>query len=383
MLFMSTVDETSSAAETDIQATETPTTTADEITASSSTPEPPTEIISSDVVTAPSSSVAEPTETVSAEVDVTASDSVVEPTEMSSAEVDVPADVEAMDGINDEDEAHNSERPARKSLKKKPKGLPLTDFKVGDTIKATARSVAAYGAFMDVGAETDGLLHISNLSIDYVASVKDVIEVGQEYEVRILTIDLTKKQIALTLLTEEQEQQSVAAATRSPKRDQRSKGGDNSGGGTAGRRDEGLILKQLEEKGWDENLFVTGTVVSTVDFGAFVRVDSSQLNSEVAGEFDGLVHISALAAGRVKSVADAVKVGDVVQVRCKGIEQRKVSLSMVSLAAEAEAAEARGSSSEPFQDQGNKDWKEAMEKIQETMPTFSNKPVMMNSRKSS
>jgi hypothetical protein len=43
-----------------------------------------------------------------------------------AAEVEVPAEVEKMDGIADEDEAHNAERPARKSLKKKgPKGAPL------------------------------------------------------------------------------------------------------------------------------------------------------------------------------------------------------------------------------------------------------------------
>ena len=303
--------------------------------------------------------------------------------EEASGDEKVPSEVLAMDGVQSEEEAHNADRPARKSLKKKPKGLPLTDFKVGDTIKAKAKGVAAYGAFMDIGAESDGLLHISNLSTDFVSAVKDVITVGEEYEVRILTIDLDKKQIGLSLLTEEQESDAAERATqaRPPKREQqsqRSKGGDNSN-----RRDDGVILQQLQEKGWDESLFVSGTVVSSVDFGAFVRVDASQLNAEVTGEFDGLVHISQLAAGRVKSVSDVVKVGDAVQVRCTGIEQRKVSLTMVSVAAAAEAAEARGGSGDGSQDvpQGNKEWKADMEKLQEAMPLFSNRPVIVNSRK--
>jgi predicted RNA-binding protein with RPS1 domain len=364
MLYMSTVDETSSE----------PTVVED------SAPETPLE------VGAPKASAA--TEDVEAVVPAQVqAESIVEAAEpiaedvKEATEMEIPAEVQAMDGVNGETEAHNAERPARRSLKKKPKGLPLTDFKVGDTIKGKAKSVAAYGAFMDIGAETDGLLHISNLSTDFVSSVKDMIDVGQEYDVRILSIDLTKKQVALSLLTEEQEESTAAA--RPPKREARAKSGDrNDSGGNANRRDDAALLKQLQEKGWDEDQFVSGTVVSTVDFGAFVRVDANQLNSEVNGEFDGLVHISALASGRVKSVTDVVKVGETVQVRCKGIDDRKVSLSMVSTADEAVAAEARGSSFDAgSQDQGNKDWKEAMLKLQEGVPAFVNKPVVVNSRK--
>jgi predicted RNA-binding protein with RPS1 domain len=158
-------------------------------------------------------------------------------------ESDVPSEVLAMDGVQSQDEAHNVTRPARKYLTKKPKGLPLSDFKVGDTIKAKARTVAAYGAFMDIGAETDGLLHISNLSTEFVSSVNDVIEVGKDYDVRIMSIDMAKKQIALTFLTEEQETEAASnMSSRPPKQQQqqqqqqRSKGGDNNSGGN--RRDD-------------------------------------------------------------------------------------------------------------------------------------------------
>ena len=272
-------------------------------------------------------------------------------------------------------------------IKKKAKALPLSDFKVGESYKGKVKAVTNYGAFLDIGAETDGLLHISNLSVDFVSNVKDFIEAGKEYDVRIINIDESKKQIALTLLTAAQEDEAVANAARPPaKREQRSRqSGNSSSGGGGNRRDDGPVLKLLQEKGWDDSKFVTGSVVSTVDFGAFVRVDCNQFHEDVVGEVDGLVHISALATGRVNSVESVVKVGDQVQVRLKTIDQQKVSLTMVSVADDAAQAEARsggkfsGGSDQVFQ--GNKDWKEAMETLQSTMPTFANKPVVMDARK--
>ena len=64
----------------------------------------------------------------------------------------------------------------------------------------------------------------------------------------------------------------------------------------------------------------TGTVVKIMDFGAFVNF---------LGKRDGLVHISELASKRVQSVADVVKEGDIVKVKCLGVDDRgKVKLSM-------------------------------------------------------
>ena len=290
-----------------------------------------------------------------------------------TAEEGVPAEVEALDGINSEEEAHNAERPARKSLKKKNKegATPLTELKVGDTIKARVKALASYGAFMDIGAETDGLLHISNLSVDYVADVKDILEEDKEYDVRIIDVDAVKKQISLTLLTEAQEEEAKANAAeqRQPKREQQQPGG--------GRRDDSAVLNALQEKGWDTEQFVEGTVVNTVDFGAFVRVDCSQLNPDVEGSVDGLVHISSLAAGRVGAVTDVVNVDDKVQVRMKSIEgSRKVSLSMISSEDEQPARGAAAAGAV----EGNKDWKEAVEKMQKEMPVFQNKPRVVDKR---
>eukprot|EP00531_Pseudo-nitzschia_arenysensis_P019166 CAMPEP_0116135622 /NCGR_PEP_ID=MMETSP0329-20121206/11286_1 /TAXON_ID=697910 /ORGANISM="Pseudo-nitzschia arenysensis, Strain B593" /LENGTH=326 /DNA_ID=CAMNT_0003630429 /DNA_START=166 /DNA_END=1146 /DNA_ORIENTATION=- len=286
------------------------------------------------------------------------------------AEETVPAEVEAMDGVESSDEAHNVERPARSSIKKKkPAGKDLSEFSEGSMVKGTIKSIASYGAFVDIGASTDGLLHVSQLSADFVSDVNDIVSEGQEVEVRIVKIDAGKGQVGLSMMTEEQ------AAASKPQRQPRRGGG---------RKDDSALLSALSEKGWDQTVMVEGTVVSTVDFGAFVKVDASALNSECEGTFDGLVHISCLKIGRVASVTDVVKPDDKVQVRCKSIDGRKVSLTMLSVEdEEAKAAEGGGrQSGGGFSDgldpgDGAKDWKESVAKFDEDQPSFKNTPLII------
>jgi len=286
-------------------------------------------------------------------------------------ETEVPAEVEAMDGVESTDEAHNVDRPARSSIKKKkPAGKDLSEFSEGSMVKGTVKSIASYGAFVDIGASTDGLLHVSQLSAEFVSDVSDVVKEGQEVEVRIVKIDAGKGQVGLSLMTEEE------AAASKPSRPAKRGGG--------GRRDDTAVLSALTEKGWDQTVMVEGTVVSTVDFGAFVKVDASTLNGECEGSFDGLVHISSLKIGRVASVSDVVKPDDKVQVRCKSIDGRKVSLTMLSVEdEEAKAAEGGGrGGGGGFSDgldpgDGAKDWKESVAKIEEDMPSFKNTPLIV------
>mmetsp|Transcript_7399 Transcript_7399/g.10500 ORF Transcript_7399/g.10500 Transcript_7399/m.10500 type:complete len:366 (-) Transcript_7399:74-1171(-) len=282
------------------------------------------------------------------------------------AEETVPAEVEAMDGIDSPEEAHNEERKDnRGSLKKHkrgPKGTPISELEVGSTISGKVKTIASYGAFVDIGASTDGLLHISRLSAEYVADVNEILSVGQEIEVRIANVDAGKNQVALSMISEEEEK---AAARPQRERAPRQQ-----------RRDDSAITSALEDKGFDSDQFVEGEVVSTVDFGAFVRVDASTLNSEVEGSMDGLVHISCLAAGRTNNVSDIVSVGDKVQVRLKGIQGNKVSLSMIK---EEDEQPRGGRNAEPVVE-GAKDWKESLERIQSDMASFENKPLVVDNR---
>jgi len=287
-------------------------------------------------------------------------------------EIEVPAAVEAMEGVESNDEAHNLERPARAALKKKKPGKDLSEFSEGSTVKGTIKSLASYGAFVDIGASTDGLLHVSQLSAEFVSDVSDVVKEGQEVEVRIVKIDAGKGQIGLSMMTEEE------AAASKPSRPSNNR--------RQGRRDDSALLNALNEKGWDATVMVEGTVVSTVDFGAFVKVDASTLNSECEGSFDGLVHISSLKVGRVASVSDIVSPDDKVQVRCKAIDGNKVSLTMLSVEdEETKAAEGGRRGGGGFNDEfdpgeGAKDWKESVSKFEEVQPVYKNNPLIINKR---
>lgn len=299
--------------------------------------------------------------------------------EATVATEEIPTEVVAMDGVASPDEAHNAERPARKELKKKrpPKGKPLSEFAVGSTVKAVVKSVASYGAFCDFGASSDGLLHISRMSKEYVGDVNEVLSVGQEVDVRIVEIDEQKNQIALSLLTETEEGEAKAAQNKSRenKKERRPQGGQQGGG----PRTANPVLAALVEKGFDSEKFVSGKVVSTVAFGAFVRVEANQLNEAVEGDFEGLVHISALTAGRASAVTDIVNVDDTVSVRVKSIGDGKVSLTMVSVDDEQSQASSRAQTQ--TESVGAADWKESLERLKSDMPAFTNSPLIVDMRK--
>lgn len=80
-----------------------------------------------------------------------------------------------------------------------PKRLRLAELTPGATIKGTVKNIAQFGAFIDIGAEQDGLVHISELSEDRVRRVEDVVRVGQEVEVTILDVDRNRKRISLSM----------------------------------------------------------------------------------------------------------------------------------------------------------------------------------------
>lgn len=317
----------------------------------------------------------------------------------------VPAEVADMDGVESDDEAHNVDRPARQQLKKKKgnQGLALSEFEEGSTVTGTIKAIAAYGAFVDIGATTDGLIHISQLATGFVSDVNDVVKEGQEVQVRILKIDNKKGQIGLSMVTAEEEATSEEAAAQArqqrPPRRQKNQG-DGGGGGGGTRRDDSAVRSSLQEKGWDESVMVEATVVSTLDFGCFVRVDASTLNSEVEGNFDGLVHISAMQTGRVGSVTDIVNAGDKIQVRLTNIDGSKVSFTMLSVEDEISksegrssrgAAGGRGDSDSDGGDfgvdyndvvvEGAKDWMESMVKMGDDMPVFKNTVVVQDRRR--
>jgi uncharacterized protein len=79
------------------------------------------------------------------------------------------------------------------------------DLKVGMALNGIVTNVAAFGAFVDVGVHQDGLVHISQLADRYVKDPNQIVKVGQQVQVRVLSIDLQRKRIGLTMRKEKAE----------------------------------------------------------------------------------------------------------------------------------------------------------------------------------
>ena len=83
--------------------------------------------------------------------------------------------------------------------------LRLQDLKPGLKLMGTVRNVVDFGAFVDIGVEEDGLVHISQLSKSYVRHPLDVVSVGDIVTVWVKDVDLKRERIGLTMIEPEQE----------------------------------------------------------------------------------------------------------------------------------------------------------------------------------
>lgn len=77
--------------------------------------------------------------------------------------------------------------------------LSMEDLKPDMVLDGTVRNVIDFGAFVDIGVHQDGLVHISQISNSYISHPSDVLKVGQKVKVKVLSVDLTKKRISLTM----------------------------------------------------------------------------------------------------------------------------------------------------------------------------------------
>ena len=96
-------------------------------------------------------------------------------------------------------------KPGRDPRDELPKPIFLTDvmsiedLKPGMILTGTVRNVADFGAFVDIGVHQDGLVHISELSERYVRNPMDVVSVGDIVKVRVLSVDVDRKRISLSM----------------------------------------------------------------------------------------------------------------------------------------------------------------------------------------
>lgn len=158
----------------------------------------------------------------------------------------------------------------------------------GMKLTGTVKSLTNYGAFVDIGG-IDGMIHISELSWTRIKHPSEVVNVGDQVEVYIKSLDQEKKKISLG-------------------------------------------FKKIEDNPWEilkrdysvDTVIKNAKIVGVTAFGAFATV--------IPG-IEGLIHISEISWNRIKTPADVLKVGDEVDVVITNIDfdKKRVSLSMKQL----------------------------------------------------
>jgi len=231
-------------------------------------------------------------------------------------EMDTAMDT-AMEAVSEEVEAVSeavSEEGGKR--RKKEDATPLSEIEVGKSYEGTVTGITSYGCFVDINAESDGLVHISQLSSGYVEDVSDVVETGQSVTVRVLSVDMSKKQMALSMKPERR-----SRPGREPKK-------------RAGPEE----LRKYAD--YDPKTFIDGTVVNIKPFGAFVNVEPG---------LDGLVHISQIANERTERVEDVLEIGQAVKVRVIEVDMDRVTLGLSMT--EPYSSDASSSSSSQYSDE--------------------------------
>ncbi len=104
-----------------------------------------------------------------------------------------------------EDILKELEKPARDPREDMPKPilrsdiLEIKDLKPGMVLKGTVRNVIDFGAFVDIGVHQDGLVHISQITQRFIKHPLEAVSVGDVVDVQVLTVDVAKKRIGLTM----------------------------------------------------------------------------------------------------------------------------------------------------------------------------------------
>ena len=164
-------------------------------------------------------------------------------------------------------------------------------------VRGTVKRLVDYGAFIDIGG-VDGLAHISDLAWHRVKHPSEVLELGQEMDVYVKSVDRDAKRISL----------SVKDTLPDP------------------------WLEKAEQ--YAEGDFIEGKIIKLTDFGAFMEIEPG---------FDGLIPMGELAEKRIERADEAVHTGDVVLVKVLRIDtkRKRISLSITKAKRDAEAADVK------------------------------------------
>lgn len=163
-----------------------------------------------------------------------------------------------------------------------------SELEVGDAVKAVVSNIENYGAFLDIGNDIEGFLHISEISWQKnIKHPSEILVVGQEINAEIIELDVEARRLRLSA--------------------------------------KKLLPKPFDKfaSSFEVGQTVKGTITSTTDFGAFVKI----------GEVEGLLHNEDASWFRDEKCKDAFKSGDEVEVKIIKIDpdKEKISLSLKEL----------------------------------------------------
>jgi small subunit ribosomal protein S1 len=185
-----------------------------------------------------------------------------------------------------------SERAAAREARKALKERLITELQPGEIRTGRVISLADFGAFVDIGG-ADGLVHLSEMSWKRLGHPSEMLEVGQEVQVKVLSVDTERKRISLS-------------------------------------------MRELEPDPWDElarNLsegqLVEGVITKLTKFGAF-----ASLTVEDGYQVEGLIHISELSDRRIEHPSEVVQEGQKVTLRVLRVERarKRIGLSLKRVA---------------------------------------------------
>lgn len=156
--------------------------------------------------------------------------------------------------------------------------IELTDCEIDEIVEGTVVEIRGIGAFVELPNKIRGLVHISEVSDDYVVNVSDYLSVGQKIKVKIIGNDNNKIALSIRKVND----------------------------------------KSCCEK-YQVNDIVEGTVSGISDFGAFV---------DLPGGSRGLVHISEISDDYVKNINNYLSIGQKVKVMIIDKKDNKIALSV-------------------------------------------------------
>ena len=184
------------------------------------------------------------------------------------------------------------EESAEASARETDASKKVVRLSVGQEMSGTIKQVTDFGAFVDIGAGRDGLVHISELSVGRVTNVKEFVEEGQTVTVWIKRLNRERNRISLTMISPDTK-----------------------------------TIRDLQE-----GELVEGVVSRMVPYGAFVDIGVGT---------DALLHVREMGNSFVQKPEDVVEIGEKMEVRIVTINRRRrqIDISIKGLRDEPETEE--------------------------------------------